>query len=141
MRTLPLPSALERSILGLIRAGAGSGYEIRMRLAASPGSVYPALKRLQKAGLIDGIVLTPLGKRVLRAALANIDKDELRRDPETVAARLRFLKGAQITTFLKEYARLCGELAAELRGSNDLFDRHDAAVFAARARWAAKNAR
>jgi DNA-binding PadR family transcriptional regulator len=68
MKTLPVPSALELAILGLIGAGAKSGYEVRRRLAASPGAVYPALARLQRAGLISGRELTALGRRVLRDA-------------------------------------------------------------------------
>jgi hypothetical protein len=140
MKTLPVPSPLELSILGLLRGGARTGYEIRKSLAASPGAVYPAMRRLEKAGLVAGSDLTALGRRVLRGAASAIDKDELRRGPDAVAARMRFLTGASAAAFLREYGRLCGEIASELRSADDVLGQHDAAVFAARARWAIRQA-
>ncbi len=137
MKTLPVPSLLELSILGLLRNGACSGYEIRKSLGASPGAVYPALRRLEIGGLTAAGALTPLGRRTLNDALSQaLDIQMLRRDPESVAARLRFLDRKQARPFLKDYARLCAEIASQLRGAADLLSQHDAAVFAARARWA-----
>jgi DNA-binding PadR family transcriptional regulator len=76
---------LEYMILGLIGAGSRSGYDIMSvlegdvhRLSASPGSIYPALKRMEKNGLIAGQLevihetrprktysITPLGETLL----------------------------------------------------------------------------
>jgi DNA-binding PadR family transcriptional regulator len=50
---------LDMAILGLLREGPMHGYELRQRLVdlafwrISFGSVYPALRRLEKAGLIE----------------------------------------------------------------------------------------
>ena len=49
-------------MLGLLRGNPGSGYDIRkrfettpmIRFSASPGSIYPALRRLQRWGLVKG---------------------------------------------------------------------------------------
>ena len=76
---------LEYMILGLIGAGSRSGYDIMSvlegdvhRLSASPGSIYPALKRMEKNKLIAGQIevvhetrprktysITPLGETLL----------------------------------------------------------------------------
>jgi DNA-binding PadR family transcriptional regulator len=139
MKTHALYSDLELSLLGLLREQMRTGYEIRQMLGASPGAVYPALRRLQEAGLIDGQALTPAGRRALRQALAQpIDKDQLRRKPDSVALRLRFLTAGARSAFLREYARLCAEVAGELKGADDPLSQHDAAIFTARARWAAR---
>jgi len=53
-------SVLGYTLLGLLRSQPGSGYEIRNvfasallhRFSSSPGSIYPALKRLEKQGLV-----------------------------------------------------------------------------------------
>ena len=142
MKTQPVLSDLELSILGLLRERPRSGYEIRHILDASPGSVYPAIHRLESAGLIAGNSVTEAGRRALRQALLpTIDKDQLRRKPDEVAFRMRFLTPAALTAFLREYARRCDELADELKGADDVLSRHDAAIFAARSRWAAQAVR
>ena len=54
-------SSLELAVLGLLKEGAMHGYELRKRLAftlgplyaVSYGSLYPCLKRLRKAGLVQ----------------------------------------------------------------------------------------
>jgi DNA-binding PadR family transcriptional regulator len=56
------PSSLEAALVGLLARGPASGYELRKvfqttPLAAysdSPGAVYPALRRLEKRGLVSG---------------------------------------------------------------------------------------
>ena len=137
MKTQPVLSDLELSILGLLRERARSGYELRQMLDSSPGSVYPALRRLRKAGLLDGNDVTEGGRRALRQALSpTIDKEELRRKPDEVAFRMRFLTPAALTAFLVEYGRRCDELADELKGAEDILSKHDAAIFRARSRWA-----
>ena len=63
--------------------------------------------------------------------------EEMRRDPQAVAGRLRFLDGPAAAEFLEEYARLSLQCAAELKGASGLAAEHDAARYAARAKWAA----
>src|SRR5574341_75998 len=78
-------STLEYVVLGLISMEAQSGYTIinyfedgAYSWSASPGSVYPLLKRLEKGGIIAGeldmtletrprkmYVLTPFGEELL----------------------------------------------------------------------------
>jgi DNA-binding PadR family transcriptional regulator len=58
----PQPSRLERALLGLLHANPMSGYEVRKLFATtplevwsdSPGSIYPALRRLERGGLVTG---------------------------------------------------------------------------------------
>jgi DNA-binding PadR family transcriptional regulator len=148
MRHAPILSGLELRILGLIRESSRSGYDLRKLLGASPGAIYPAVKRLAAAGLIEGrseggggrkketFSATPAGRRALKEGLDRPTLDEMRRDPQAVAARIRFLDGAAAVEFLEEYARLSLECAAELKGDRGLAAEHDAALYAARAKWA-----
>ncbi|MFQ5947815.1 MAG: PadR family transcriptional regulator [Acidimicrobiia bacterium] len=54
-----MPTLLDLAILGLLREGPRHGYELKRRLAeygfwrVSFGSLYPALRRLEKAGYIS----------------------------------------------------------------------------------------
>ena len=79
-----------RVILGMIRMGRRTGYDIKQLVdvstcffwAASYGQIYPELKRLEEAGLVEGrpeptggrartvYTLTPEGERVLDGWLA-----------------------------------------------------------------------
>ena len=148
MRQTPLLSALELRILGLIRESARSGYDLRKLLGASPGAIYPAVKRLATAGLIEGrreatgarkkemFHATAAGRRALREGLERPTIDEMRRDPQGVAGRLRFLEGAAAQAFLEEYGRLSAQCAEELKGNSGLAAQHDAALYSARAKWA-----
>ncbi len=85
------PSSVGRVILGALRRGPRSGYEIkhlvdrstRFFWAASYGQIYPELHRLERAGLVAGASkptgerrrtvyrLTPKGRRALRAWLVS----------------------------------------------------------------------
>lgn len=64
-------SLLEYALLGLIREGPASGYALRKVFATtamgsfsdSPGAIYPALKRLERDGLIAGAVEESAGLR------------------------------------------------------------------------------
>ena len=80
---------------------------------------------------------TAAGRRALKEGLEHPTLDEMRRDPQGVAGRLRFLDGAAARTFLEEYARLSLQCAEELKGHAGLAEQHDAALYAARAKWAA----
>ena len=149
MRQAAVLSELELRILGLIREAARSGYDLRKALGASPGSIYPAVKRLAAAGLIEGRAegtgarkketfhATASGRRALKDGLDLPTIEEMRRDPQAVGGRLRFLDGAAAVAFLEEYARLALQRAAELERESGLAADHDAAIYSARAKWAA----
>jgi DNA-binding PadR family transcriptional regulator len=84
-------SPTARVILGMIRLGRRTGYEIKQLVdvsarffwAASYGQIYPELKRLEEAGLIESVAepqggrrrreygLTPAGERALDEWLAS----------------------------------------------------------------------
>ena len=81
--------------------------------------------------------LTAAGRRTLKEGLGRPVIEEVRRDPQAVAARLRFLEGAAAREFLEEYARLSMQCAEELKGGSGLAAQHDAALYTARAKWAA----
>jgi PadR family transcriptional regulator AphA len=85
------PSATARVILGFLNRGPKSGYEIKSKVdnstrffwAASYGQIYPELKRLEEAGLVEGVAdpqggrqrtvysLTEAGREVLREWLTS----------------------------------------------------------------------
>ncbi len=82
----PAITPLGYALLGLIRAEKRSGYALRKvfettllgNYSSSPGSIYPALKSLEKAGLIASepiprgslFAITPSGREALDAWLA-----------------------------------------------------------------------
>lgn len=162
MRQTPLLSDLELAILGLLREEPRSGYALRKVFAAgpigdSPGSVYPALRRLSEGGLISASAdassgrgketfhLTAAGRRALRDVLGQrLTVAEVRKSPDAVMFRLPFIEAelgrAAATSFLDDYASACSEIAAELKRERSVVADHGAAVYAARARWAAKRA-
>lgn len=153
MRQTPILSNLELRLLGLIRDVPRNGYALRKELDGSPGAIYPALRRLASAGLIEGrteatggrqketFAITATGRRALREGLDRPTIEEVRRDPEAVAARLQFLSGAAAAAFLDEFARLSTACAADRKGEEGLAAEYEAAMYAARARWAAATAK
>ncbi len=60
----PTPTTLDYALLGLLHLTPSSGYDLRKvltttamgYLSGSPGTIYPALKRLKRQGLIEGEV-------------------------------------------------------------------------------------
>jgi DNA-binding PadR family transcriptional regulator len=123
-------------ILGLVRNEPRSGYEIkavvdnstRFFWAASYGQIYPELKRLAEAGLVEGIdASTGDRKRIRYAITADGEaelKDWLRRPPEVAEMReegllkLFFsgvLKPAEAVETLRSMRRARLELAERLR--------------------------
>ncbi len=123
-------------ILGMVSGEPRSGYEIkavvdnttRFFWAASYGQIYPELKRLSEAGLIEGIDASRGDrKRTVYAITADGEaelKDWLRRAPETVEMReegllkLFFsgvLKPAEAVETLRAMRRHRLELAERLR--------------------------
>src|ERR687890_2796951 len=80
-------SATAYVILGFVRNEPRSGYEIkavvdnstRFFWAASYGQIYPELRRLQEAGLIEGRAEPRGGRRRSVYTLTDAGRDELRR--------------------------------------------------------------
>jgi DNA-binding PadR family transcriptional regulator len=122
-------------ILGMVRHEPRSGYEIkavvdnttRFFWAASYGQIYPELKRLSEAGLVEGIdASTGDRKRTRYAITADGEaelKDWLRRPPEVAEMReegllkLFFagvLKPAEVVETLRAMRRVRTELAERL---------------------------
>lgn len=124
-------------ILGMVSREARSGYEIKAAVdnstrffwAASYGQIYPELKRLSEAGLVEGVD-APRGERkrtvyaITEAGMAAL-KDWLRRPPQTTEMREEGLlklffadvlppEDAIATLRVMRERRL--ELAARLRG-------------------------
>lgn len=119
------PSLLEYALLGLLNRQPSSGYDLRRlfletpmgRFSDSPGSIYPALHRLERGRLIAGtqargarqrrtFCLSPSGRRTLLAWLTGpisaIDDRE-----GSVELKLSFLSDVapeHIPRFLREYA-------------------------------------
>lgn len=130
-------SLLEGALLGLLHDEGRSGYALRkvfqdtpmLHFSDSPGSIYPALKRLDARGLIRGAVegaatlrprqvfsLTKAGDATLRAWLsAPVTRDTVMRDFEGAMLRFAFIDSvlgpAETTRFLDALAR---ELAAHV---------------------------
>src|SRR5215469_7367952 len=101
----------EYVILGLISIEPQSGYSIISTLevgvyrwSASPGSIYPILKRLEKDGIIEGTLemvhetrprkmynLTPLGESILDTWIkARLTLRELYQERDTVMLKFMF---------------------------------------------------
>ncbi|MGH2960749.1 MAG: PadR family transcriptional regulator [Solirubrobacterales bacterium] len=86
-------------ILGLLRKGAKTGYEIkavvdrstRFFWAASYGQIYPELRRLAEAGLIEGTSKPSGGRKRTESRLTPSGRKELRRwleiEPEVFEMR------------------------------------------------------
>jgi PadR family transcriptional regulator, regulatory protein AphA len=129
-------SATAYVILGMVSRESRSGYEIKAAVdsstrffwAASYGQIYPELKRLSEAGLVEGIDAPRGGrKRTVYAITADGEaelKDWLRKPPETSEMReegllkLFFagaLKPAEAIETLRAMHRRRIELAARLR--------------------------
>jgi len=118
---------LEYTVLGLVATGAAdSGYAVRKLIqetplivySDSPGSVYPAITRLERVGLLRGaatrdtrrrraLALTPAGKRALVAWLnAPIDVADLTSGDRAPELRLSFMSDVlpeRLPGFLDEF--------------------------------------
>ena len=168
MKSASILSDLELALVGLIRESPRSGYALRKAIADfphfsdSPGAIYPALRRLRAGGLIEAsgdatgrktevFRVTPAGRRALRAAL---EAPPTERESST-RQMLRFafidleLELDAIAAFLRDYARIADERAAQLRGRRAVIDRGVAGLAVeqeielqlARARWAVRAAK
>ena len=131
-------STLEFALIGLMRHKAQSGYDLRKTFTEtamrhysdSPGSIYPALRRLVGKGLIEAeprdrrgrevFHLTPAGVEALLKWLAQdlTREDVTFRVPE-VMLRFAFMGGnvprATAIRFLEQFEREYGAHAADLR--------------------------
>ncbi len=124
------------ALLGLIRREPRSGYALRKvfettplgRYSSSPGSIYPALKSLAKAGLValsapgggkQVYVLTPAGQEALSAWLARpVDEEEVGRHIDLALLRFAFLQdeadAAGVGAFLDSFEAAAKAHAASL---------------------------
>jgi DNA-binding PadR family transcriptional regulator len=133
-------TTLEHIVLGLIGEGPQSGYSIISTLetgvhrwSASPGSIYPILKRMEKLGCIAGVLeivhetrprkmytLTPLGEELLDAWLrAPLPWNEVLDERDVVLIKFLFMEKrltrAEVLAWLDEYERLTEQYDAPRR--------------------------
>jgi DNA-binding PadR family transcriptional regulator len=109
------PTALEYAVLGVVAARPHTGYEI-CRLfeetpiavySSSPGSIYPAIRRLRAAGLLEetphpdnpegsktALQITGDGRAALRAWLnAPVAREDVERRMDELLLRFAFMSG------------------------------------------------
>src|SRR6185437_8304387 len=131
MLAMPSLTSLDYAILGLLARGPASGYDIRRvfqstalgRYSASPGSIYPAIRRLKGRALVRGKHdgsgrgrtewrLSPAGRTRLVAWIKEpIAADDLFRDSASVDLRLAFVSDVapeSLPAFLANYAEAAG---------------------------------
>jgi DNA-binding PadR family transcriptional regulator len=137
-------SGLSYAILGLIRDQPGSGYEIRRvfdtpllrRFSSSPGSIYPALKRLEQLGLVERtgsrnrgtFSITPEGRAALTEwVMRPISPREIEEEADLLLLRFAFLEGlvspASRLDFLSSFAAAAEELFETLSDDRQSMDR------------------
>lgn len=140
------PTVLEYALLGLLHQQPQSGYDLRKIFAAtalgsyssSPGTVYPALQRLEKRALITGRVdertalrprkvfwPTAAGSELLRLWLSRpLSQDDVARRLDELMLRFAFHAVLDDRVATKEFLRsLAGEIDAyvrELESQKDL---------------------
>jgi DNA-binding PadR family transcriptional regulator len=127
-------------VLGMIRAGFRTGYEIKQLVdkstrffwAASYGQIYPELKRLEAAGLVTGTA-DPHGGRQRRSyeltEEGNAALDKWLRSPDTGPAEMRdpallklFFADALDAEEAAAIARGAGERHAEIAATLEQLD-------------------
>jgi len=134
-------STLSLALLGLIYQQPQTGYDIRKlfattpvgHLSSSPGAIYPALRRIEKAGWIRGrsrpgrtgrqrmaYEITRLGRDVLKRHLAQpVSHDDIVWHMDDLILRFAFMDqvlGYEPTRqFLRDYAEQLDAHVAELR--------------------------
>jgi len=106
-------STLSLAILGLIALEPSSGYDLRRiftttpmgHFSTSPGAIYPALRRMERRGLIEGSIergdtlrprriysVTREGRRVLRERLSqHVTNDDVRWRLDELMLRFSFM--------------------------------------------------
>ena len=138
-------TTLEHIVLGMIAEEPQSGYSIisalesgTHRWSASPGAIYPILKRLEKQGCIAGELevihetrprkmyrLTPLGEELLDQWLrAPLPWNEVLDERDIVLIKFLFmekrLSRQEVLTWLDEYERLTEAYDAPRRVFHEL---------------------
>ncbi|EGF92186.1 transcriptional regulator PadR-like family protein [Asticcacaulis biprosthecium C19] len=126
---------LAYALLGLIRDEPRSGYGLRKvfettpmgNYSSSPGSIYPALKNLEKAGLVESratgkksvLAITTTGETAFATWLAQPVTSE--EDPNIALLRFAFLQNnrPQSLDFLMSYARCAHAKVIALRNFLD----------------------
>jgi len=135
-------STLEMALLGLLGQKSQSGYDLRKTFATtamrhysdSPGSIYPALRRLESRGWtatarLDGggdsrtrqeFALTDAGKAVLLAWLEqDVNHEDVTFKLQELLLRFAFMDGniprSSTIRFLDQFSRELGVYAGELR--------------------------
>jgi len=126
------PTTLGFALIAHAQAQPRTAYALRKlfettpigRFSSSPGSIYPALKKLEAAGLTatkDGLVLaTAKGLRALRAWLSEpVTLAQVEREPEITLLRFAFLDllddPTQTMRFLTSYRAAVAEQLSQLR--------------------------
>lgn len=113
---------VDYSILGILVNGALSGYQVRMifektamgNFSSSPGSIYPALARLQKQGLVtrkkspetqaELFTISTAGKRALKTwVLQPVTRDDVAWGLELLLLRVAFLDSVNDKPKAKEF--------------------------------------
>jgi DNA-binding PadR family transcriptional regulator len=131
-------STLEFALIGLLRQKAQSGYDLRKTFTEtamrhysdSPGSIYPALRRLQTKSLIEAEPRDRRGREVFHLTPAGVASllewlaQDLRREDvvwrsKELMLRFAFMDGnvprSTAIRFLDQLERELGAYAAELR--------------------------
>jgi DNA-binding PadR family transcriptional regulator len=135
-------STLSLAVLGLISQRPLTGYDIRKVFAttpmghfsSSPGTIYPALKRIEKARWVRGRAgqsktrrervvyeITPQGREVLRRHLSQpVTRDEVIWHMDDLMMRFAFMDGVigceGTVRFLREFASQIDAYVIVLRG-------------------------
>jgi DNA-binding PadR family transcriptional regulator len=135
--TVPAVTPLGYALLGLIREAPRSGYGLRKvfettplgSYSSSPGSIYPALKALDHAGLVERVSDSGMGGRVFRLTAAGearlyawleqpVDAAEMADRRDVALLRFAFLQyhpdRRLSLAFLDGFAAAAGAQAAEL---------------------------
>jgi DNA-binding PadR family transcriptional regulator len=140
------PTNLEFALLGLMSMQPQSGYDLMKvfettamgNYSSSPGAIYPALRRLEKRGLVEGEIddtralrprkvfePTARGHEVLREWLRReITLGDVRRRLDALLLRFAFhslLEAAASREFLAAFAARVGEYLGELEEQRELF--------------------
>ncbi len=113
---MKIATTLEHALLGLIAQQPRSGYDLRKVFSTtamrhysdSPGSIYPALRRLEKRGWIEAVAsrmeasgrgrtafrLTPVGRSSLKEWLSlPVSLEDVAMRPEELMLRFAFMDG------------------------------------------------
>ncbi len=125
---------IDLAVLGLLRKHPRHGYELKARLLelgfsrVSFGTLYPALRRLEKRGFIEALrqsgrrkayKLTPLGEDELARILDTADDDEDRR----FNLRLAFFQYLEPAARLRTLKRRRNQLVGRLRTAQEALQR------------------